>query len=545
MEKLKTKKLKNLKEMKGITLIALVITIIVLLILAGVTIATLTGENGILTRANNAKDVTDQSQLEEEVRLKVVEKEINNDNSIEKYLHEIEDVVIEKLAQDTYYVTRQNAGVTVSDDGEIMSGKIEIWDGTANEPTHKTDTEIHIYTCSELKWIEEQVNAGNSFSGYKIYCENNLDFGARQTDGDWETEANEQLQWTPIGNSRESMLEASFDGKNHTIKGIYVNAETNDNRESNMYNGIFGCSSTIKNLTIKNSYIKGASYTGGIVGFSKDGNVENCHNENTTVIMIEGNYRNVGGVVGALYSGEVKNCTNNGVVIGYGMYTEIGNVENATFVGGIVGYARVETKISNCLNNGNVEGSGQFSGGIIGQNNTSGEIRNCKNNGNVTSKMSIAGGIIGSLRPNSTLSNCSNTGTITGAEENVGGIAGQIDATVDETGVTQNIIEECYNSGLINGKRNIGGISGNTLGNGNITITKCYSKGKVNGTTGVGSIIGYQYNTTGVNILNNLYYLNTIGIGAINGIDDTNNYIMSTTENLSSYEKFIEWIENK
>ena len=40
---------------KGITLIALVITIIVLLILAAVTIATLTGDNGILTQANNAK----------------------------------------------------------------------------------------------------------------------------------------------------------------------------------------------------------------------------------------------------------------------------------------------------------------------------------------------------------------------------------------------------------------------------------------------------------------------------------------------------------
>ena len=43
------------KQAKGITLIALVITIIVLLILAGVTIATLTGENGILTKAQNAK----------------------------------------------------------------------------------------------------------------------------------------------------------------------------------------------------------------------------------------------------------------------------------------------------------------------------------------------------------------------------------------------------------------------------------------------------------------------------------------------------------
>ena len=44
-----------LKNNKGITLIALVITIIVLLILAGVSIAMLTGNNGILTRANDAK----------------------------------------------------------------------------------------------------------------------------------------------------------------------------------------------------------------------------------------------------------------------------------------------------------------------------------------------------------------------------------------------------------------------------------------------------------------------------------------------------------
>ena len=46
---------KFLRTEKGITLIALVITIIVLLILAGVSIAMLTGQNGILTQANNAK----------------------------------------------------------------------------------------------------------------------------------------------------------------------------------------------------------------------------------------------------------------------------------------------------------------------------------------------------------------------------------------------------------------------------------------------------------------------------------------------------------
>ena len=44
------KKKTNLNNFRGITLIALVITIIVLLILAGVSIAMLTGNNGILTR---------------------------------------------------------------------------------------------------------------------------------------------------------------------------------------------------------------------------------------------------------------------------------------------------------------------------------------------------------------------------------------------------------------------------------------------------------------------------------------------------------------
>lgn len=47
-----------MKNQKGITLIALVITIIVLLILAGVTIAMLTGENGILNKATTAVNNT-------------------------------------------------------------------------------------------------------------------------------------------------------------------------------------------------------------------------------------------------------------------------------------------------------------------------------------------------------------------------------------------------------------------------------------------------------------------------------------------------------
>ena len=55
----------KIKANKGVTLIALVITIIVLLILAGVTIAMLTGENGILTQAAKAKEETRGGAVEE------------------------------------------------------------------------------------------------------------------------------------------------------------------------------------------------------------------------------------------------------------------------------------------------------------------------------------------------------------------------------------------------------------------------------------------------------------------------------------------------
>ena len=57
------------KRNKGITLIALVVTIIVLLILAGISIMMLSGNNGILNRATQAKEATRGSEVQETVRL--------------------------------------------------------------------------------------------------------------------------------------------------------------------------------------------------------------------------------------------------------------------------------------------------------------------------------------------------------------------------------------------------------------------------------------------------------------------------------------------
>ena len=60
----------TLRRNKGITLIALVVTIIVLLILAGISIAMLTGQNGILNRAAEAKEKTGVAQEDENEKLK-------------------------------------------------------------------------------------------------------------------------------------------------------------------------------------------------------------------------------------------------------------------------------------------------------------------------------------------------------------------------------------------------------------------------------------------------------------------------------------------
>ena len=62
-----------MKKIKGITLIALVITIVVLLILAGVSIAMLTGKNGILNKASTAKEKYNENAAREKVQLIISE----------------------------------------------------------------------------------------------------------------------------------------------------------------------------------------------------------------------------------------------------------------------------------------------------------------------------------------------------------------------------------------------------------------------------------------------------------------------------------------
>ena len=78
----------QIKGKKGVTLVALVVTIIVLLILAGITIATLSGDNGIVQKAGEAKEGSKKSELEEEIQLLFLKADMNKKEYSEETMKE-------------------------------------------------------------------------------------------------------------------------------------------------------------------------------------------------------------------------------------------------------------------------------------------------------------------------------------------------------------------------------------------------------------------------------------------------------------------------
>ena len=140
---MKIKLKEQLKRTKGITLIALVITIIVLLILAGVTIATLTGDNGILTKAQNAKEKNAQKTIEEQINLAVQASRINEGLLIDKEILEEEltnngmEITKSENEELPWTVKKDGYVYTISANGEvkekegiaITTGDIEILKG--------------------------------------------------------------------------------------------------------------------------------------------------------------------------------------------------------------------------------------------------------------------------------------------------------------------------------------------------------------------------------------------------------------------------------
>ena len=116
-------KMKLQNKQKGITLIALVVTIVLLLILVGVSVTTLAGQNGILTRTVQAKLNSEIGQVKEIASLKILENTLNNnvDNQIATDDETIKTAVINELVKKGYQIetrstsTRSVRGLLIQD----------------------------------------------------------------------------------------------------------------------------------------------------------------------------------------------------------------------------------------------------------------------------------------------------------------------------------------------------------------------------------------------------------------------------------------------
>ena len=323
--------------------------------------------------------------------------------TIDDYINEFGGTKTSQPKKDMCYVTKDGVEYTIYSDGEIVEGNIEIWDGGVSEPVADEVGNYNIYSPKELKWIADQVISGEKdFNGVTITLRKTIDLGARQNeDGTWdgpvwnpiigfiESEANTQevLDEEPIDVENTNVIDENlkrfagvFQAENASIRGMRVESDKN-------YQGLFGFSSgVIQNIIIKDSYIKGTSSVGAIVGLNA-GKVLNSKVINTQII---GNDK-VGGAIGTLSTGA---------------FIENVDVDERTilksadkYIGGICGYANNNSAISQCKFSGVIDGkvvtTGQNSVKVVSREDPEGDTVNIKNVIDYTPTINKSGKIIG------------------------------------------------------------------------------------------------------------------------------------------------------
>ena len=369
----------NLKYSKGITVISLVLTIIILLILAGITIATLTGENGFINNANNAKKQTEIAEEKEIIDRATIEAIGGNKRGIltQKELQEQLDKITSKgntevsdvgdefevvfVDSNRYYIVDKNGNVGESQDivrdkypGNITIGiDGETLDGSEEHP-------YEIWCIEDLCDFSNRINNKNITSSYVMLMQT-LDFKSNRSyvNGNITTEglikscnSIEELKntlmegegFTPIGIlASTGRFEGTFEGNNKEIRNLYVNRDG--------YAGLFGeiFNANINNLGITGSVKSTNDTAGGIAGYADNSNYNNCYNK---AIIVSNEH--AGGIVGATgNSANINNCYN------------LGNVTAPNNAGGIAG--RCSGKVEGCYNSGNIKSTNFYAGGLIGQ----------------------------------------------------------------------------------------------------------------------------------------------------------------------------------
>ena len=190
----------KIKQKNGITLIALVITIIVLLILAGVSIAMLTGQNGILTQAQNAKTTTEDKSAEEKIKLAVMAARVQSEGALDadKLVAEITNnyggTATKTGTGFPVSATVDGKSFTIDGDGNVTST------GSGNGPTGGTlgtvtgneDTNTTVHDS-----LENQVVVP---AGFEVVNPNdNVEDGIVVRDKTHTKTAGSEFVWIPVG----------------------------------------------------------------------------------------------------------------------------------------------------------------------------------------------------------------------------------------------------------------------------------------------------------------------------------------------------------
>ncbi len=134
-KKQNTKPKEVLRNEKGITLIALVITIIILIILATVTLNVVLGEGGLIDRAQQAKDLTEQAALEEQQGLNSLMSEMANIMAEDQTIPEPPEEEEPPTPPEPEMPTIEDAKPNPNEDGSKFEDTTTIKDDLENEVT--------------------------------------------------------------------------------------------------------------------------------------------------------------------------------------------------------------------------------------------------------------------------------------------------------------------------------------------------------------------------------------------------------------------------
>lgn len=235
---------KHFRKNKGITLIALIVTIIVLLILAGISIIMLTGQNGILNRAGEAKEKTGIAQIDESVKLAVADALTKGTGGITKT--NLEEALNKYVGEGNYGLSDVTDGWKISAGGKRYN--VTSRGGISEEDNSKTPSIGEIY--SEPGITEDDIAPADIFS-YKILDEEAKTAAITKINVECSVLERVDQRYTYYGFNRDDVTDTlvvpyeytSDEGKKYTIveacvKAIYCDYENNNNISNFIPNNI-------------------------------------------------------------------------------------------------------------------------------------------------------------------------------------------------------------------------------------------------------------------------------------------------------------------